>query len=165
MKFFIKLIIIQSIALLNLCLEHLLIIWAQKNYDIFVLPIYHTIIYILGGIIISFLIKEWESVSKAIKKATYILSIFHFCFTCFWTISRTNTSTLLLILVGVYLYFIFFSKTKLSKYWITFIVYKLIIAFKQKNSFSQKFKFLYSLATSNYSMLTIEGIIILLTKN
>ena len=105
MKFLIKLILVQVIAVIQSPIERALNDWTSTHYNWWPELLYRIVILIVFGLLAAFLLAEWAGTSRSVRIVTMILGIFNLVVGIYAVASLWRILTFSLIMIGVYLYF------------------------------------------------------------
>lgn len=104
MKFILNLVIAQIIAVMDVYIYKALNDWTSTHYDIYPVMIYHVLVYIIFGILLSAAVAEWKKVSAQANAAALICGIADLCAVVGLYFYGINVSAMMLILLGAYAY-------------------------------------------------------------
>lgn len=105
MKFILKLIILQILAIVQPSIIKALQEWVSTHYLFYPMLIYQICIYIVFGLIVSFLLGEWPHPHRGVRIFTFVMAIFNLFIVLYFAIALWSILAFSLILIGVYLFF------------------------------------------------------------
>lgn len=105
MKFLIKLFIVQVLAVIQPPILKALNNWTSTHYNWYPELLYQIFVFIVFGLIISFLLTEWGSTTSGVRIITMILAVFNLFIGICSVASFWGILTFSFILMGVYLFF------------------------------------------------------------